>query len=134
MAKCHEIGKWRFLEWSTRPEERFYGQLAFARPFENKVAVLDYDENDFAKSITDARDDGATAIIIINKKTFDGVKEDFPDAVAEMPPDKLPWCCFQSCLSEKDLPAADKEPDKQRQSRCTLGWANSHKSWTMSSC
>ena len=63
----HEIVKWRFIEWSTRPEEKFYGQLAVERPFKGKVAVLDYDENDFAKSITDARDDGATAIIIINK-------------------------------------------------------------------
>ena len=112
----HEIGKWRFLEWSPRPEARFYGQLAFAPPFENKVAVLDYDENDFAKSITDARDGGATAIIIINKKKFDGVKEKFPDAVAEVPPDKLPWC---SGGFRRDRPAADKQPDKQRQSRCT---------------
>ena len=46
----HEIVKWRFIEWSTRPEEKFYGQLAFEPPFKGKVAVLDYDENDFAKS------------------------------------------------------------------------------------
>ena len=116
----HEIVKWRFFEWSTRPEKKFYGQLAFEQPFKGKVAVLDYDENTFAKSITDARDGGATAIIIINKKTFDGVKEERPDAVAEMPPDMLPTYCFRRGRRAADEePPPDEEPDKQQQSRCT---------------
>ena len=115
-----KIVKWRFLEWSTRPEKKFYGQLAFEQPFKGKVAVLDYDENAFAKSITDARDGGATAIIIINKKTFDGVKEERPDAVAEMPPDMLPTYCFRRGRRAADEePPPDKEPDKHQQSRCT---------------
>ena len=108
-----KIVKWRFLEWSTRPEEPFYGQLAFEPPFKGKVAVLKYDENKFAKRITDARNDGATAIIVINKKKFAGVEKKRPDAVAEMPPDKKPWCCFCRAADKKLLPGKES-PDEEK--------------------
>ena len=153
----HEIVKWRFFEWSTRPEEKFYGQLAFKPPFKGKVAVLKYDENKFAKRITDARMAERRRSSSSTEK-FAGVEKKRPDAVAEMPPDK-PWCCFcraadKSCFRVKspdeekdaanedeslrmkadaaDEPPLDKEPDSSSRDGA-LSWANSHKSWTMSS-